>query len=274
MLTIRRYDDVIRFDFARSLPAKWRYWTTAYFLEGLMIDSGCAHTASELLEALKRHSLNLHTIVNTHRHEDHIGANGLLQKHFPALRILANPLALPVLADPRRHQPLQLYRQIFWGWPAPSWGMPVREGEIIEAGKYRLQVLETPGHTPDHICLYEPERGWLFSGDLFAGGRDRALIAGANIWQIIASLKRIVALPLRRLYPGSAQVRENPIPELQAKIAYLEELGEEVLALHRRGWSVKAIANSLLGKASYIEFVTGGHFSRYHLVLSYIQNTP
>lgn len=41
----------------------------------------------------------------------------------------------------------------------------VREGDIITAGNYRFQCIETPGHTPGHICLYEPQKQVLVSGD-------------------------------------------------------------------------------------------------------------
>ena len=62
-----------------------------------MVDTGCAHTHKELLKALEGRPVE--RIVNTHTHEDHIGANGALQWQNPRLDILAHPLALPVLAD-------------------------------------------------------------------------------------------------------------------------------------------------------------------------------
>ena len=63
-------------------------------------------------------------IVNTHSHEDHIGANAQVQALFRC-PILAHPDALPILQNPRL-QPLQLYRRLFWGWPKPSAGEPPR----------------------------------------------------------------------------------------------------------------------------------------------------
>lgn len=263
-----RYGHVTRFDLARTLGGRGRYWTTAYLVEGVLVDSGCAHSALELVQALG--DIPLVRIVNSHTHEDHIGANGLLQRRQPELEILAHPLALPVLADPRRAQPLHPYRRVLWGWPEPSQGQPVANGAIIETERYRLQVIYTPGHSPDHICLYENQQGWLFTGDLFIGGQDRVLRADCDIWQIIASLKRIAALPATVLFPGSARVRGNPAEELRAKIAYLEALGERVLDLHRRGWSVREIARTLCGSPMPIEFITLGHFSRRRLVLSYL----
>jgi glyoxylase-like metal-dependent hydrolase (beta-lactamase superfamily II) len=269
MLKIATYNDVTRFDLARTLAGGGRYWTTAYLVDGLMVDTGCALSAPELAEALSETALM--GIVNTHSHEDHIGANGCLQRQRDELGIHAHPLALPVLADPRGQQPLQPYRRILWGWPEPSQGRPLSDGEVIETNRYCFQVVYTPGHSPDHICLYEPDQGWLFSGDLFVGGQDRALRGGYDVWGIISSLKRIAALPATTLFPSSARVRDNPANELAAKIAHLDKLGEQVLALHRQGRSVNEIVRALLGGPMLIEVITLGHFSRRRLVLSYLK---
>jgi glyoxylase-like metal-dependent hydrolase (beta-lactamase superfamily II) len=270
MLKFTRYAEVTRIDSARTIAGRGYYWTTAYLVGGLLVDSGCAHTARDLAAHLRTEPLTC--LINTHTHEDHFGANGHLQTQRTDLKIFAHPLALPVLENPRKAQPLQLYRRVFWGWPKPSTAQPVADGDLIDAGKYRYQVIYTPGHSPDHICLYEPERGWLFTGDLFVGGRDRALRAGYDIWQIIASLKRVAALPLARLFPGSARVRDNPHQALAEKIAYLEETGCRVLELSRQGLDVSAIARRLFGGPMWIELITAGHFTRSWLVRSYLSH--
>jgi hypothetical protein len=113
--------------------------------------------------------------------------------------------------------------------------------------------------------------GWLFTGDLFVGGMERALRTDYNIWGIISSLKQIADLPAAALFPGSARVRGNPTTELSAKIAYLEDLGEKVLTLHGQGRSVNSIIRELCGGPMLLEFITLGHFSRRGLVLSYIE---
>lgn len=210
-------------------------------------------------------------IVNTHSHEDHIGGNSPLQSQFPGLEIFAHPLTLPVLAEPRKKQPLHPYRRFMWGMPEASVGKPIADGEIISTKRLNFTVVFTPGHAPDHVCLYEPELGWLFSGDLFVGGKERALLAGAEIWEVISSLKKVVNLKMTRLFPGSARVRENPRRELQEKITRLEELGAQTLELHAKGWSVDAITRTLFGGPLLIELITLGHFSRRNLVCSYLR---
>ncbi len=264
--------DITRFDMARSLPGGFRYWTTCYLVDDLLIDTGCAHCSPELLRALEGRPLG--RIVNTHTHEDHIGSNAALQRQQPGLEVLAHPLALPVLADPHGRQPLHPYRRVFWGWPDPCRASALEDGAIVKSRRYTFQVCYTPGHAPDHFCLYEAQQGWLFSGDLYVGGKDRALRAGYDIWAIIDSLKRVAQLPARRLFPGSARVREDPPLALAEKIAYLEDLGRQVLALHRQGCSVAHITRRLMGGPMPVEWVTLGHFSRRNLVRSYLrQNT-
>ena len=269
MLRTTSYGEVTRFDLARTLAGRGRYWTTAYLVNGLLIDSGCAHSAPELVEALVEEPLQ--GIVNTHSHEDHFGANGWLQRQRPDLPIQAHPKALPVLAAPRSRQPLQPYRRLMWGWPEPCQGQPIGDGDSVTSDHYRFQVVETPGHSPDHLCLYEAELGWLFTGDLFVGGRDRALRVDYDIWAIIDSLKRVAGLPGKtRLFPGCARVRDNPEAALADKIVYLEELGGKVQTLHQKGWGVNRIVRELMGGPIWIEFITLGHFSRRNLVRAYL----
>ena len=155
MIKTSQFGPVTRIDLARTIARRGRYWTTAYLVDGLLIDSGCAHSASELTECLLGKPLT--HLLNTHIHEDHIGANGPLQREHTDLEIRAHPLTLEILEDPRR-QELQPYRRLMWGWPEPSSGKQVLDGEMIRTENFSFQVIYTPGHSPDHICLYEPEQ--------------------------------------------------------------------------------------------------------------------
>ncbi|HEY70463.1 MAG TPA: MBL fold metallo-hydrolase [Anaerolineae bacterium] len=269
MIKISHYGAVTRFDLARTIAGRGRYWTAAYLIDDLLIDSGCAYTASEFTRQLEDRSIA--RIVNTHSHEDHIGANASLQRQRSGIQILAHELALPVLADPREKQPIRLYQRVFWGWPEPSAANPVMEGDVIETEHHNFQVLHTPGHSPDHICLYESTQGWIFSGDMFVGGQERALRADYDIWGILASLKRLAGLRASMLFPACARVRSNPKGELLAKIAYLEEKIGRVIELHRRGCSVGAITRQVFGGPMPVELITMGNFTRRHMVSSILR---
>lgn len=265
MIQVRSYGPVVAYRVARPIFGRPYYHTAAYWVDGLFVDTGCAHTASELVEATA--GLPVAQIVNTHSHEDHIGANGPLQR-ARGCRIFAHRDALPILADPRR-QYLQPYRRFFWGWPEPSIGEPV--GEWVETEHYRFQVIPTPGHVSHHIVLWEPREGWLFSGDAYIGGRDVAARPDYDIEAIIASLKVLAALGAARLFPGSGTVRDNPAEELARKAAQMEEFGAEVRRLHAEGLSVGQIKRRLLGRESRLTYITAGHFSGANLIRLYLR---
>ena len=95
-----------------------------------------------------RDGLRIRYVIDTHTHAD----------HFSATRQLARQLGVPVV----------MHRAS----PAPFVDMRVDDGEMVAVGKLRLQVLHTPGHTADSMCLLVEDR--LFTGDtLLIGGTGR-----------------------------------------------------------------------------------------------------
>lgn len=265
MLEERSWSEVVGFRMARSWLGRGVYFTAAYLVDGLLIDTGCAYTAWELHQALGHRPVA--QVVNTHRHEDHIGGNGLLQRQR-GVPILAPAGALPYVENPRRLR-LHLYRRLFWGWPEPAQARPLPDA--VTTNRYCFLVVPTPGHTPEHVALYEPQEGWLFSGDAFIGGRDRALMTDSDIHAIIASLRRILELDPRWLFPGSGKPRERPAGEIREKIRYLEDLRDRVLALHEQGLPPRAIRDRVLGRETLLAWATFGHMSGLNLVRSCLQ---
>jgi glyoxylase-like metal-dependent hydrolase (beta-lactamase superfamily II)/rhodanese-related sulfurtransferase len=100
------------------------------------------------LALLGQAGLRLHYLIDTHTHAD----------HFSGVRLLAQRLDAPAIMHALS--------------PAPFVDLRVEDGETIVLGELRLDVIHTPGHTRDSLCIAAP--GHLFTGDtllLGAAGR-------------------------------------------------------------------------------------------------------
>ena len=82
----------------------------------------------------------------------------------------------------------------------------LKDGDTLVCGGHTFQCILTPGHTPGHLCLYEPERRWLFSGDhvLFHITPNICRWSGVkdSLGDYLESLKRVRDLPVELLLPA------------------------------------------------------------------------
>src|SRR5207247_10004190 len=120
----------------------------------------------------------------------------------------------------------------------------------------------TPGHASDHVALVEPERGWLFAGHLYLAPRLRYLRADEDVYVMMDSLRRVLALEPQVLFCQHRGRVEQGAARLRDKLAFLVELGERIHELHRRGWSDGAIARALPGRDPLVRVGPGGVFSQ------------
>jgi glyoxylase-like metal-dependent hydrolase (beta-lactamase superfamily II) len=105
-----------------------------------------------------------------------------------------------------------------------SWSVePLNNLKSLNAGAYfdlggiKLQVIHSPGHSPDSICLYEKSKGWLFSGDTLYRGPIYLDFPESNIKLYKKTLKKLSGLNLKILFPGHNTTPEKP--ELLARTA-------------------------------------------------------
>jgi len=264
MYEVARFGPVVRIRLCRSLLGRPTLWVHAFWVDGLLIDTGCTHTIPDLMTALQREGLTVEQLVNTHSHEDHLSGNGAVHRRY-GVTPKAHPLALPQLAAPVTWSEMHLYRQLFWGLvrdPVP--GEPV--GEVVQTDRYRFAVHHTPGHAHDHIALFEEREGWLFSGDLMISPRLTAIRRHERPLLLLESLRRLAALPVRQLFCSHAyRVADSAAPLLQ-KIAFWEELQGQAAELRRQGLSLSAITRRLLPGGGLIEPFSRGDYARSHLI--------
>jgi glyoxylase-like metal-dependent hydrolase (beta-lactamase superfamily II) len=260
MLEATARGPIIRLHLARTVFGRPLYTVEAYLVDGLLIDSGPPATASQLVAWCR--GRDVRQVVNTHHHEDHAGGDSALERAL-GVPIAAPAKAVPTLGAPPR---LQFYRRLVWGQPASVKAEPL--GEVVETPRYRLRIVPTPGHSPDHACFFEPQRGWLFSGDLFIHERARYLRADEDAHQILASLRRVLALRPRLLICSHAGFVEDPCAAVERKIAYWERLAGQTRALRGEGLSLRDVTDRLLGPEGLASHVSRGHFAKINLVRS------
>ena len=73
---------------------------------------------------------------------------------------------------------------------------------IIDLGNTFLKVIETPGHTSGCICLYEPYKNYLFSGDTLFKGAISNIYESGSISEYINSLQILNTLKIESFYPS------------------------------------------------------------------------
>lgn len=131
------------------------------------------------LGLIAKDGLRLHYLIDTHTHAD----------HFSATRQIAQKLGVPVA----------MYRTS----PAPYVDLRLDDGEMLVIGKLRLQVMHTPGHTRDSMCIQVQDR--VFTGDtLLIGGTGRTDLPGGNPEALYDSLfNRLLTLdPQLLVFPA------------------------------------------------------------------------
>ena len=236
----------------------------AFFVDGLLIDTGFVHGRKEFLDLCD--VLRPTLVINTHHHEDHTGNNLWMAKKYGLLPF-AHPKTSSYMKAPS--QWMRFYRRVVWGNPEPSETAPV--DSEIQTSKFRFSVLHTPGHSEDHICLYEPNEGWLFSGDLFIGEHLRYLREDEDIYSVLDSLKRIATLKLKRMFCSFSGIIDRPEDAIRQKMDYLENLKNGIEKGLQQGLSPQEIRRKLLGGGDRFRFVTGGQISKQNLINAFLR---
>lgn len=158
-----------------------------------------------ILNAISRHvnPKELDYVILTHSHYDHAAAAG----HFKGLAKIA------IHKDEYSLLKAQGFTSFMFGVSFKKFEPDImfEGGERIELGEINLEVLHTPGHSPGSICLYEPEKKWLFSGDtVFAHGSfGRVDLPGGSSRELIRSLEMLSKLDVENLYPGHEDIVEG-----------------------------------------------------------------
>ena len=152
----------------------------------VVIDPGCESSAelSELTDFMNNKGLKPVCIMLTHGHLDHVYGVAGLSDFYGGLPVYMHPSDKATLAGNGN------FSRMF-GTPDmnPFQTIDIAEGNIVEVGSLRFEVLETPGHTPGGVCYLEKEEKVIFSGDtLFAGCIGRTDLPGGDYDSLMKSI--------------------------------------------------------------------------------------
>ena len=160
-----------------------------------------ADSADAIIRATEKRGVKIEKIILTHAHFDHMLALPELFEKTGA-QVLVGQYDAPGLSLPMLNLS-QSFMGTFFSFSGQY--ATIREGDVITIGEnIRLQVLETPGHTPGSLCFLAQDDGCIFTGDtVFAGSIGRTDFPGGNFEAIMSSLSRVLALDgALRIYPG------------------------------------------------------------------------
>lgn len=145
-------------------------------------------------------SYSVEFILLTHSHWDHSGEAHLLNTKLKA-PIAIHPDDEFRLLDPNSHSIMALPFKLLPAKPA----LYLEDGQAIEFGEIKIEVMHTPGHTEGSVCFYIEEEEVLFSGDtLFKESIGRVDLPGGSMDKIIISIKeKLMELPDEvKVFPG------------------------------------------------------------------------
>ncbi|HET7580061.1 MAG TPA: MBL fold metallo-hydrolase [Bacillales bacterium] len=231
-----------------------------FFVDGLLVDTGPSIQRRRLIPVFQ--SLAIEHVAVTHHHEDHSGMASWLARHFEA-DIYVNRKGMGIAEKPAR---IPWYRSLFSGRRLAFQAKPYPK--VIETSNLRFYPIHTPGHTSDHICLYEPDKGWLFSGDLYITPYPKVFLKNESIAGYIQTLRELKSLDYDTVFCGHEGVISNGKNMMNEKLVYLENTRDEVFRLHRAGFDDRTIMKKMFPKQVKLEQLSFGTFSRLHLIRS------
>ena len=256
-------------------------YAVCYLVDGsLLIDTGFPWARRSLKKTLIELGAvdTITTVVNTHYHEDHTGNNDLLIE-------LCNPEVLVHLdAIPEVRFPVEVrwYRSFLFGPTQVTDANSI--GDSVKTEHTKFHVIATPGHCPGHICLFEPDKKILFSGDLYIAADLDSQLGDADGPQWIASLERVLKLRPEWLFDAhgtffeGAQAVER---QLQRKLEFLLTIRSRVYQFATHQQTIEELTRKVFDRHSLVDFlsfgegwlslITGSDFSRSNIVKSFLR---
>ena len=169
---------------------------------------------------------DIHSVIISHTHADHMGAIAYFRERVPGLTVIDHEADSPYLRDNTllnrafdadlvaEHFPGERFDILdFYAAFCPiSETRPDRnvlEGDVLTCGAYAFEVIHTPGHHPGHISLYERNEKILFVGDMVGMEVPFYTPSSGGAEGYLASMQKYLALEVDLIIPSHGDLIEN-----------------------------------------------------------------
>lgn len=231
--TIEKIDDMT---YAISEYKHWEKFHSYLLLgrdQALLIDTGLGISN---IKKIVDEITNLPILVaTTHIHWDHIGGH----KYFDNIAVyylekewLSNfPIPLTVVMKNLLKEPCELPEffdinkyEIYKGDP----NIILNDNDMIDIGNRKIQVIHTPGHAPGHICFYDIESKYLFTGDLIYEGKLDAYYPTTYPLDFKNSIDKVRKLNINKILPAhyNLNIDTHLVDEIGKAFKDLEKKGK------------------------------------------------
>lgn len=195
--------------------------SNSYLIKGkdmnMLIDPGIKEKFKNLKKELEKVDVkidDLNMIINTHEHVDHFGANQCMPQNVP---IMAHRYAAAKIVSADDEVLLcRAHGETPTGYHINMW---LENLNVLDLGEWFLKILHTPGHTSGSLCIYEPRRKVMISGDtVFARGTISNISSSGSYGEYINSLARLNTMKIDMILPGHGSISVNVESDIQKAI--------------------------------------------------------
>jgi glyoxylase-like metal-dependent hydrolase (beta-lactamase superfamily II) len=238
-----------------------------FILDDLLIDTAQRHNRENILAVAKQHDIK--KIILTHHHEDHSGNVAYLM-HELNVDAYAHPKTVAILSDGYKISPLGI---LLNGEVEKANLKPLQESDFVQTKNYKLQPIYTPGHSIDHYCYFEKDKGFLFSGDLYVADKIKYFAPYESMFTQIESIKKLLKLDFDTLFCSHNPKVTGGKQRLQNKLQFFEDFVGKVSLYFNEGKKSKEIFSLMNMKENYYyKVITAGNFTAENMVKSVVKD--
>lgn len=267
MDVIKRFshEEITSWKLGTSWWGKPKIYVHSFLIDGLLIDTGHPYIQKSFLKTLSPERIT--KVILTHHHEDHSGNVEAIKRQHN-IEAYSSSKCVELMQSPPRLEPA---RRFTWGQNYAADLIVLDYSQKLETDSFSFEILHTPGHAVDQISLFEKNKGWLFSGDIFIHDYVKSFMRDENIYQQINSIKELLQLDFDALICNHQPVFKNGKIRLQNKLQFLEDFVGKVSVQFIKTQSVSQTMTVLdLKENHFLKAFSFGQLSMRNMVESVV----